>query len=201
MRRVLAALAVVWLAGCAAPLPPPVDDPQRAWRAHARDLASVTRWELSGKVGLRSPEHNGQANVVWQRDGDTHRINLFGPFGVGQVVLDQDAAGARLRDGKRNEYQAATARDVLYQATGWVVPFEQLTYWLAGLPAPGAADALDLDSWGRLKRLRQAGWEVDFLEYGREGRLDLPRRVNATRASAGAPVELRLVVNECEFSL
>jgi len=201
VRRILAALAVIWLAGCVAPLPPPVDDPQRVWREHARELASVTRWELSGKVGLRSPEQKGQANVVWQRDGDTHRINLFGPFGAGQVVLDQDGAGARLRDAKRNEYQAANARDVLYQATGWVVPFEELTFWLAGLPAPGPTETLELDPWGRLKHLRQAGWDVEFLEYGREGRLDLPRRVNANRASTGQPVELRLVINEWGFSL
>jgi len=195
VRRILAALAVTWLAGCAAPLPPPVDDPQRAWRVHERELGAISRWELSGKVGMRSAQQKGQANVVWQRDGDVHRINLFGPFGAGKVVLDQDAGGARLRDAKRNEYQAANARKVLYEATGWVVPFDELTYWLAGLPAPGRTDDLELDPWGRLKHLRQAGWDVEFVEYAREGKLDMPRKVTATR-TGGEPVELKLVINE-----
>ena len=195
--------AVLLIGGCAtAPrTPPPVADPLVAWQARQEALRALQSWEISGRVGVKSGGEQGQANVVWVRDHDSHRINLFGPLGGGRVVLTADADGAQLRDGRHNTLEAPDARTVLYRHTGWDIPFDELTYWLAGLPAPGSANDLNLDAWGRLQTLRQDGWELRVLEYVREDRYELPRRVVMTHPGIGAgaapgrgPVEVRLVI-------
>jgi outer membrane lipoprotein LolB len=197
--RVLLVASLV-LGGCAtAPrTPPPVGDPLAAWGQRQAALRALERWQISGRVGVRSGDEQGQANVVWVRDGSRHRINLFGPFGGGRVVLTEDPGGAQLRDGKHETLEAPDARTVLYQRTGWDIPFDELQYWLTGVPAPGASNDLNLDAWGRLQTLRQDGWVVQVLEYEQEDRYELPRRLVISRAGGDAagrgPVEVKLVI-------
>jgi outer membrane lipoprotein LolB len=191
--------AVVLLAaGCAvAPQRPPVADPGGAWRDRQAALAGLDRWDINGSLGVHSGEKSGQANIVWVRRGESNRINLFGPFGAGRVILTQNADGARLQDSKHHDYTAATAQKLLFQTYGWDVPFRDLKYWVLGLPAPGASRELVLDPWGRLASLQQGGWEVRIPEYKTEGNLELPRKVFLRLlpdGSGGARTEVRLVI-------
>jgi outer membrane lipoprotein LolB len=187
------------VAGCAvAPQRPPVDNPRAVWEARQSGLAALHDWDLSAKLGMRSSKKSGQATVVWVRRDGSHRINLFGPFGAGHVILTQDATGATLQDAKRHTYTAANARRLLLNTTGWDVPFDDLRYWVAGIPAPDAKAEISLDDWGRLSRLAQDGWDVQFLEYTRVGALELPQRLFIEQAAAEPAtdkgVEVRLVI-------
>jgi outer membrane lipoprotein LolB len=187
------------LAGCAvAPERPPVGDPQAVWQARQIALAALQTWEVSGKLGMRSSEKSGTASVVWVRRDDNHRINLFGPFGAGHVILTEDAGGATLQDAKKKTYTAPDAHRLLLETTGWDVPFDKLQYWVAGIPAPDSRADTSLDEWGRLSRLVQDGWDVQFQEYTSAGALELPARLLIERSSASPAadrgVEVRLVI-------
>ena len=72
-------------------------------------------------------------------------------------------------------------RQLLVETTGWDVPFDDMDWWVRGLPAPGAKAEQELDEDGRLKTLTQLGWEVEFLEYGRYGAYELPSKLFARR--------------------
>jgi outer membrane lipoprotein LolB len=198
LRAAVIGLAVL-LAGCAvAPERPPVGDPQAVWQARQAGLAALQAWEVSGKLGMRSREKSGQASVVWVRRDDYQRINLFGPFGAGHVILTQDAGGATLQDAKKKTYTATDAHSLLLETTGWDVPFDELRYWVAGIPAPGSRADVSLDDWGRLSRLVQGGWNVQFQEYTRAGAFELPGRLlieqSAADPAADRGVEVRLVI-------
>ena len=191
------ALAAVLLGACATPLPrPPAAELEALWSVHAATLAPVSQWTLRGRLAVRTDDRGGQAALSWQREAARHAIRLNGPFGQGVVRITQDADGAQLIDAQAREYQAATAEELLYLYTGWQLPIAQLDWWVRGLPAPGAESGRELDASGRLRRLRQQGWEVQYESYMRVAEYDLPGRLTLTRPADDThpAMEARLVI-------
>jgi outer membrane lipoprotein LolB len=199
-------VAALLLASCAVPpARPPVPDPEAAWRAHRAALASVAAFRVNGKIGVRTPRRGGQATIRWTRENGAQTIDLYGPFSSGHLLLTEDASGAVLTSGKVTN-RAPTAEQVLEESTGWKVPFAALRYWAIGLPDPAAPDSARLDESGRLARLEQHGWVVEYVEYGRSGPLELPVRLylktrtdhpdDALPEEGRFEVEVRLVIQE-----
>lgn len=186
------AILVVVSSGCVSqPTAPPPGDPDAAWQERVASLADIDGWEVKGKLAVKTHKRGGQANMLWKRDGEAHNINLYGPLGGGRVVLTRDAGGATLRDNKKRVYQADTAEELLYRVAGWQVPFRAMRYWVLGLPDPGEEYEQSVDDWGRLQTLRQAGWQVEFVEYRDfQGRV-LPRKFHMT-----ALPDARHIVND-----
>jgi outer membrane lipoprotein LolB len=90
--------------------------------------------------------------------------------------------------------QGEDAQQVLLEATGWDIPVNQLPDWVRGLVAEGATAAeIDRDAEGRPRRVRQMGWDIQFLDwYPAEGdRPVLPRRIEAVNGDA----KVRLLVD------
>ncbi len=116
--------------------------------------------------------------------------------------LTQDRDGAELRDADQKTWYAPNAQQLLFRTTGWLIPLDGLNYWMLGLPVPEAAASQDLDEWGRLKTLRQSGWDIRFLEYTRIGTVDLPSKLfvkKLAEPAAGndpqnATLEVRLLI-------
>jgi outer membrane lipoprotein LolB len=182
----LAALLLAALSACAAmPERPPVGDRDAAWLARTRDLGPLDSWEIRGRIALRTADEGWQASLLWLRAKDRHDIDLVGPLGSGHVRLRQDASGAELRDSAQQILRDTSAENLLLRATGWQLPVNGLGYWIRGLPAPGVASVRELDEWGRLRTLRQLGWQVEFLGYERLDSLELPNKLFIRRADAG----------------
>jgi outer membrane lipoprotein LolB len=172
-----------WLAGCATRPPlPPVADPDLAWQTRLAELQGASDWEVKAKLAVRTHERGGQASMLWQRQMDAHRVNLYGPFGGGRVILTSDSQGATLRDSRKQSYNAVSAEAVLYRVVGWRIPFERLQYWVLGVPAPGLDYTHTLDERGRLAILRQDGWEIIYQEYDQFAGREMPRKMSLQAA-------------------
>lgn len=187
---------LLFMTGCAAvPERPPLADPARAWQMRKQELAPIAAWNIHGRFAMRRDGEGWQGSLHWVRDHARQRISLTGPLGSGQLRLTQDEHGAQLRDAEQNVLHAPDARELLRRATGWDLPLEGINWWVLGLPVPGAPGAEELDAWGRLKALQQLGWDVQFLEYTRADRHELPSRLFLRRAANGAgEFEVRLAI-------
>jgi outer membrane lipoprotein LolB len=200
-RAFLAALASILCLSCAAPLPRPPDDQlQRLWQARASALLPIQHWELRGRLAVRAEERGGQASLTWKRDAAQHSIRLNGPLGRGVVRVTQDETGAQLQDAEQRVFHAASAQELLYRYTGWQLPLTNLNYWVRGVPVPDLPAIRELDDAGRLKTLRQQGWEIQYQEYVRFEEHELPNRLTLNyapeRATPELPaMEVRLVID------
>jgi len=186
-------------AGCASvPARAPLANPVAAWEARQASLARVSAWDVRGRVALRGADEGFSASLLWVRDGERHRIELTGPLGGGRVRLTQDRGVAELRDGNDQVLRDVSMQQLLWRRTGWELPLDGFNHWVLGLPAPGAHAPLDIDPWGRLATLQQAGWEIRFLEYESHGVHELPSRVFIKRATdaANRTLEVRLVIEK-----
>ena len=193
------------LYGCTfLPSRPPEENVTAAWQSRQALLAPIDKWEIEGRISVSTSEEGGHASMRWVRRGERHEIDLTGPLGRGHIKLTQDEHSARLVDEKNETYEAKNAQQLLYTATGWQVPLEGLRYWILGIPVAGLPMQHRLDEAGRLKSLRQLGWDIKFLEYSQHGGYDLPRKMFLMRqlpvsseVENGSPafLEVRLVVD------
>ena len=200
-RVFLAGLSSILCLSCAAPLPrPPADYLQQLWQTRESTLLPIQHWELRGRLAVRADERGGQASLTWKRDAAQHSIRLNGPLGRGVVRVTQDETGAQLQDAEQRVFHAASAEELLYRYTGWRLPLTNLNYWVRGVPVPDLPATRELDDAGRLKVLRQQGWEVQYQEYVRFEAHELPNRLTLTYAPDQASLELpamevRLVID------
>lgn len=200
-KLLLGAAMVVLAAGCAQQ---PSIKPVENWDAHRATASALHSWTLSGKLGVRVPDDSGSARLRWKQQSDDYRIDLSGPFGQGRVIIDTTDSGVRLRQGGEPPLEAASAEALLWQATGWRLPVEDLTYWVRGIPAPGSDyDIAARTETGMVQTLQQRGWTLHYEEYQsveqttRQGlrSLPLPVRIVAERE------ETRLTLIVYDWSL
>ena len=174
--------SLLFTTGCATPVAlPPVEDVDAAWHLRQATLKSVTAWQVRGRLALRAADQGWHATLNWERDGERHRLDFTGPLGRGHLRLVQDDRGAELQDTEQRIWRAGNAETLLYRATGWRLPLNGLNYWIVGLAAPDSVSNQQLDAQGRLKRLAQSGWDIQFLEYTHYGSFDLPSKLYITR--------------------
>jgi len=195
------AAAVLALAGCAvapvrAPLPPlsPSQQAAAVARQEAREaaLALMPDWRLEGRVALTSGSRGGSGRLEWTQRGSGFEVVLSAPVtrqgwrlaGVpGDVVLEGLEGGPR---------RGPDAAALLREATGWEIPVVALSRWVRGARAGGGGARLEFSADGRLARLEQDGWTLDYADWRLQaGGIELPLRVTASRA----PARVRLVVD------
>lgn len=195
-------LGLAALAASCAPLPPrgPAPSPD-VIEARRAPLQAIARWDLRGRVGVRLPDEGAQATLRWRHHRDGEELDLTGPFGGGHARLRYDASGAHLRDARGREYRGTDPEVLLFQTTGWHVPLGGLAYWIRGLPLPNMAAAEEFDDRGRLRVLKQLGWDIEFLAYDDVGEYELPSKLYLTRKlparadADDARIEVRLVIS------
>ncbi|ROR34804.1 lipoprotein insertase outer membrane protein LolB [Inmirania thermothiophila] len=190
MRAGAAAAALLLLAACQSLPPVPEAARERAWRGHAARLAALEAWTLVGRMTAQADGRSLSASLRWHHGVGGDAIVLTAPLGGGALRIELDAAGVRLVASDGGERRAADAAALLAAELGVAVPVEALRYWVVGLPQPGAAARRELDREGRLRRLRQGGWEVEYRGYEAAGPWILPRVLFAR----GGEAEVRIAV-------
>jgi outer membrane lipoprotein LolB len=181
LRLVSLTVLAISLAACATRAPIPEKIPERHWLEHRERVRALTEWQLQGRVAIRNEAEGWSANFDWQQVGGRYRIRLRGPFGQGAVELHGDPAGVWLKRQDAAPVFAHNADDLLYRETGWQLPIAGLSAWLRGLPDDASRADFDWDSEGRLTRLEQNGWKIDFRRYRSVGERQLPDKLQLRR--------------------
>jgi len=82
---------------------------------------------------------------------------------------------------------APDAETLTHDALGYALPVAGLVWWVQALPDPARPFEASRDASGRLERLKQDGWTIDYLQYV-EAR---PRKLTLHRDG----LEIRLVAD------
>lgn len=184
-------LALALLTGCATP---PISSPaaQNAWAARQPLLAKLSHWRTVGRIGMVNEQDGWHANFQWDQQGPAYRIDLIGPLGQGRVVVQGDAEQVSIQTQDGQNWTASDADALLEQSLGVQLPVKGLRYWVRGLPEPGAAPVIETDAEGRLTRLEQNGWIIDYPAYTPAGGIELPARMVARRSD----LSVKLVIEQ-----
>lgn len=190
-------LVLLLLGGCAA-VQEEVDTEARrgAYEEHRERVTALTHWRATGRAAITTPEDSVSLSLDWRQADDAYRVDLRAPFGAGNVRLQGDDQGVVLRTSEGTRERADDAGSLLQRHTGLDLPVDVLPWWLRGLPAPGPeVTALELDGQGRVQRMEQAGWVIEYDGYdARGGPVALPVRLSME----GPGVRLRAHVRSWE---
>lgn len=153
-------------------------------------LTSLSSWEISGAIAAKNQKKGWTAALNWlQRGANQYQIRLFGPLGGGTVIIEKNGSIITLRDGPKKR-SSNNADELLRKETGVRLPVKDLYYWVRGLPAPGATQALRRTSDNRLISFNQAGYTINYTEYTSTGGMILPSKIRLQ----GHGVMIKLVI-------
>lgn len=158
------------LAGCAPKTPVtelPAGEMPKSLEAEKgqKSAESVTSWDLNGAIAARNSKKAWTASVNWVQQGpNQYNIRLSGPLGGGTVLIQRNGKTITYQDGPK-KITSDNADTLLQQQTGVRLPVSHLYYWVRGLPAPGATQAVKRDPNGRLIAMRQAGYSIAYDGY------------------------------------
>ena len=162
-----------------------------AWQERQQRLAGLDRWTFVGRVGVKSRTDAWNARIHWSQMAERYRIRLSGPLGQGIVEIEGEPGAIELRDGEQT-HRADSPEALLRDRLGWSLPLEGLRYWMLGGPDPTqATSTLELDDAGRLRRLEQARWSVEYARYVTVDGFELPLRIELENAGVNA----RLIIS------
>ncbi|MDD9817924.1 MAG: lipoprotein insertase outer membrane protein LolB [Gammaproteobacteria bacterium] len=164
------------------------------WQARQERLRALRFWELKGRVAARDGSEVANVRLSWEQRGADYRLRLSGPLGGNLHELTGNGRdGVTLRTADARVYHAETAEALMREHYGLNAPVAGLHYWVRGLPGPAPAPSdLVLDERGRLRSLRQAGWEIRFLDYAKRDGIELPVKLQLLRGE----MRLRMVVHD-----
>ena len=190
-RAALALMLVGTLAGGCALAP---RDPTGGAKSRAvPDERQVERWRALGKIAVRSEEERWTATLDWRQARERYRIRLGGPLGQGAVQIEGGPRGVELTAATGEKTKARTAETLLARELGWTVPASSLRHWITGRARPGApVRELRVDEFGRIERLEQQGWRIDYQRHEPVGPYELPTRLSLH----GGGVTMRVVVRD-----
>jgi outer membrane lipoprotein LolB len=173
------------LAGCATrpPVPAPALPP---------DPAVLQQWTATGRLALSAGEKGGSGSFTWNQDGRTSRLELRGPLGAGALQVVSGPDGLSLTDGAGRKVDTQAARSELHARLGADLPWESLSYWMLGTPAPGAASTVTEAATAPLRVIEQVGWRIGYDAYTSVAGTALPQRFTATREG----VRVKVIVDD-----
>jgi len=173
-------LSILLFSGCSLSPKLTVDHtPEKLeWAERKNTLSNLNHWELSGRFGAKNSVDSWSGSIAWLQDQNHYQIKLSGPLSTGSVEIKGDEDFSELLLSDEESYGAANAEQLLEMHTGLRLPMSNLRYWLIGLPSPTVQhEGIELDDFGRLKKIAQQGWVVTFRRYAQVNGLELPNKI------------------------
>ena len=145
---------------------------------HLATLNDIHSFNIQGRIGVQADGRGFSGATRWQHAGERDTIGLYSPLG-GQVAnIEKSDSGVVLTDGDGKTYAARDAETLTQQAMGWALPMRGLPDWALGRPTSAPVELAIWDAEGKLLRLKQSGWDIQYQAYvAAEGR-QLPSRIS-----------------------
>ncbi len=140
--------------------------------------ATLSSWQLTGKLGVRSAQQAVSAQLHWQQNQQQYQLRLSGPLGTGSLIASGDNHSIEVQQGSKT-YQGAP-EDLGMQLFDRPLPVNAISWWLRALPAPqmSAARNLIADSDGVPQSFEQDGWQLSFASFQPLGQYLLPHKIS-----------------------
>lgn len=170
-------VVVVLLNGCATS--PEGSLANTPWESRRGELMALQDWTLAGRISVINEAKGWHARMLWVQTDQGYAIDITNPLGQIVARIQGDARGVRVQTSDGRVLTAADPDRLVEQAVGMRIPVSGLRYWVKGLPDPDAPSTLAGDPEGRLTRLQQDGWLIEYAGYSQVAHLELPRKIKA----------------------
>ncbi|MDP2880521.1 MAG: lipoprotein insertase outer membrane protein LolB [Azonexus sp.] len=177
-------LAASLLTACAST--PPA---RLAARDNIRDFALEGRFALRVTLPGQAVQNSG-GRLSWTHQNRSDRVLLSSPLGYGLAEIETTPEISRLRTAEGKMRESSNPDVLIEDVTGQRLPVSRLPAWLLG--RSGGTAQIETDAQGRPTRLREDGWQVEYV-FEDDSPGALPARLTLSR---NGEIELRLRIEE-----
>lgn len=149
---------------------------------------------LAGRVAVKYDDKGFSGSLRWQYREERDEVVLWAPLGQTVAVIERNAQEVTLTTSDQKVYRAEDAESLTLQTLGWQLPLKGLRYWVKGVNSPHTSSVVDVDGEGRVARVLQDGWEIQYSSYFSPEEGKLPRRMVLRREN----LEIRLIIDRWE---
>jgi len=165
------------LLGCAS-APPAAENSD--WVAQRNQLQQLNSWEFRGRVDVRYDNDSHTPRIQWSQENEDYQIRLWGTFNAGNTLI-VGRPGFVTMENDGEVITAGSPEELILQQLGYELPVSYLSYWIKGLPAPGARADLEFNELNQLTGIKQADWTANYTDPRQYGDITLPARMELTR--------------------
>jgi outer membrane lipoprotein LolB len=144
-------------------------------------------FELNARLAARYGAESFSGNLAWRHAERNDEMLITTPLGQGVARIVRDADRVTLTTAEPKEYRAADAESLTQEVLGFRLPLAGLADWVQARPSGDAPFKEVKAPDGRLQKLEQRGWSVEYLEYQGER----PSRIRLLYPG----IELRLAIS------
>jgi outer membrane lipoprotein LolB len=144
-------------------------------------------FDLAGRIAARYRNEASSGNIAWRHARDGDELLISSPLGQGIARIVRQGDVVTLTTPER-EYKASDAESLTEDVLGFRLPLAGLADWVRGRPSADAPAVAENGPDGKLARLQQGGWTIEYLEYAGA----LPSRLRL----AYPGIELRLAISQ-----
>ncbi len=141
-------------------------------------IDNIEHFALTGRLGVMTNPKGFSGRVAWQHMPEKDNIDVFSPLGgkVANIIKTNDEV---VLTNSKDEHIAAPDTETLTEETlGFRLPLNGLSYWAIGRPSnAGLVEYVTWDESGRINRLKQNGWDIQYQDYEFNEGYFLPKKI------------------------
>lgn len=163
---------------------------------HQASLATIRDFTLDGRIGVQADGRGFSGKMRWQHLNRYNAIDLYSPLGSKVVAIESNTDGVTLTANDGNTVRSSDVESLTEQTMGWRLPAQYLEDWSLGRATNAPITAAAWDDEGRLSKLNQDGWEIQYIAYQDSHGYQLPSKLNLRNAK----LYLKLVIDNWQLS-
>ena len=157
-------------------------------QAPVRPLSSEVLFDISGRLAARYADESFTGGFTWRHAEADDEMLITSPLGQGVARIAREGGSVVLTTAEPREYRASDADALTAQVLGFRLPLAGLSDWVRGAASAASPATEEKDAQGRLKKLQQAGWQIEYQDYAGGH----PSRMRLTYPG----IELRLAISK-----
>ena len=175
-RTLFSCLTALFIIGCSTlPKQPTASlDSQQ----HQQLVSKLNKWQIQGRIAIKTPEEKFSAYMNWSQDGDSYEITLTNLIGTTLLEMQGDNTLSKLEfDGK--EFVDSDPERLIARITGWDIPVKLLPQLIKGhLPAGEFNYQVSNQGLPSFVEQKQSnGWQIKYSSYQLVNSIWLPENL------------------------
>jgi outer membrane lipoprotein LolB len=151
---------------------------------HIEKIASIRNFSLKGRIGVQMNGKGFSGPITWRHHAEYDLITLYSPLGNPVAIIEKNGDKITLTDSKGNAVNEDNLQSLTEKTLGWPLPLQGMTDWILGRPSAQQIQLQTRDSAGRLTKLKQENWDIDYQAYMPYADVVLPQKLHLRRIEA-----------------
>ncbi len=186
--------ATTLFSGCTT-VPEPKHSPDQISKLFQQRIAKVEQinnWKIDARAGFTTADDSGSVSMIWEQKEKAYHITLIAPLGQGRLDLYGEGPDVVLTTSEGKTLYGESAQNLIYRATGFIVPVDSLSRWIKGVPGIHPQININYNNDGTIASMQQEDWKIEYLDYQPHNNTIMPRKLRATNGD----LKIKVVIKE-----